>query len=121
MLPDSYELSGRVLCRVDDLATTGAKDAVIVNGEEQYSIMVVKWEDDIFAYVNSCPHARLPLNMLGDTFFDLTGKYLLCTMHGAHFRPNDGFCTRGPCRGKSLRPFPVEVKNGDVVVVKEAR
>ena len=119
MLPDPDKLAGRVLCRVKDLAPTGAKDVVIVNGEENYSIMVVEWNGDIFAYVNSCPHARVPLNMLGDTFFDLTGNYLLCTMHGAHFRPDDGFCTRGPCRGKSLRSFPVEVRNSDFVVVKE--
>ena len=121
MLPDPDELAGRVLCRVEDLAATRAKDVVIVNGEEQYSIMVVEWQDTIRAYVNSCPHARVPLNMLSDTFFDLTGNYLLCTMHGAHFRPSDGFCTRGPCRGKSLRPFPVKVENGEVVVVPEAR
>ena len=92
MLPDPDELAGRVLCQVEDLAATKAKDVIIKNGDEQYSIMVVQWKGYIRAFVNSCPHARVPLNMLGDTFFDLTGNYLLCTMHGAHFRRHQGHC-----------------------------
>lgn len=119
MHADPNEFAGRVLCRVEDLAQTQAKDVTIINGEEQHAIIVVEWKGVVRAYVNSCPHARMPLNMLSDTFFDLTGHYLLCTMHGAHFRPSDGFCTRGPCRGKSLRPFPVRVDDGDVIVVAE--
>lgn len=119
MLPDPDELAGRVLCQVEDLKATKAKDVTLKNGEEQYSIMVVEWEGEIRAFVNSCPHACVPLNMFGDKFFDRTGKYLLCTTHGAHFRPTDGYCTRGPCRGKSLRPFPVKVENDNVIVVPE--
>ncbi|MDG2242620.1 MAG: Rieske (2Fe-2S) protein [Rhodospirillaceae bacterium] len=119
MSSNPEDLAGTVLCQVGDLAATKAKDVIIKNGDEQHSIMVVEWHGDIHAYVNSCPHARVPLNMLGDTFFDLTGKYLLCTMHGAHFRPSDGYCTRGPCRGKSLRPFPIKVEGDNVVVVQE--
>jgi nitrite reductase/ring-hydroxylating ferredoxin subunit len=121
MYPDPDELAGRVLCRVDDLASIRAKDVVIVNGEEQYSIMVVEWKGDVRAFINSCPHARVPLNIVSDTFFDRTGNYLLCTMHGAHFRPTDGYCTRGPCRGKSLKPFPIKVEAGEVIVVPEER
>jgi hypothetical protein len=41
MLPDPDELAGRVLCQVKDLATTKAKDVIIKNGDEQYSIMEV--------------------------------------------------------------------------------
>lgn len=119
MPPDPEELAGRVLCRVEDLAETKAKDIIIENGEERHSIMVVAWDENIHAFVNSCPHGRVPLNMIGDTFFDLTGNYLLCTMHGAHFRPNDGYCTRGPCRGKSLKPFPVKVEAGEVIVTPD--
>lgn len=119
MLPDPDELAGRVLCQVEDLAATKAKDVTIKSGDEQYSIMVVAWEGEVRAFVNSCPHARVPLNMFGDKFFDRTGKYLLCTTHGAHFRPTDGFCTRGPCRGKSLTPFPVKVESDQVIVTPE--
>jgi nitrite reductase/ring-hydroxylating ferredoxin subunit len=117
MLPDPDELAGRVLCQISDLNATNAKDVTLKNGDEQYAIMVVQWEGVLRAFVNSCPHARVPLNLFGDTFFDRTGKYLLCTTHGAHFRPTDGYCTRGPCRGKSLRSFPVAVKDGAVVVI----
>ncbi len=115
MLPDPDELAGRVLCRVEDLAETKAKDVVIKNGDEQYNLMVVEWEGVVRAFVNSCPHARVPLNLFGDVFFDRKGRYLLCTTHGAHFRPTDGYCTLGPCKGKSLTRFPVTVDDGVVI------
>ena len=55
----------------------------------------------------------------GDVFFDRSGNYLLCTSHGAHFHPDDGYCTRGPCRGKSLRRFPIKVADNNIVVAEE--
>lgn len=117
MLPDPDELAGRTLCRLEDLDATGAKDVVLQEGEERYNIMVVRWEGEVHGYVNSCPHNRLPLNLFGDRFFDRFGRYLLCTTHGAYFRPGDGYCVRGPCKGKSLRPFPVAVNDDGTVVV----
>ena len=116
MPPNPDELAGRVLCRVKDLEVTHAKDIVIHNGDEQYSILIVDWKGRVHAFVNSCPHSKVPLNLIGDKFFDRTGNYLLCTMHGAHFRPDDGYCTLGPCRGKSLRPFPIKVHDGNVII-----
>ena len=113
---DPSNFAGQILCHTDDLAETRARDITVVNGEERHAIMVVDWEGVVRAFVNSCPHTRVPLNLIGDRFFDRTGNFLLCATHGAHFRPNDGFCTRGPCRGKRLTPFPVKVKDGNVIV-----
>jgi nitrite reductase/ring-hydroxylating ferredoxin subunit len=76
------------------------------NGEE-----VVAWE-------NSCPHqpeVRLDrgLGALVD------GDRLVCDEHGARFDRENGLCTRGPCRGQSLRPIDVEVREGEVYVTDE--
>ena len=32
-------------------------------------------------------------------FFDDTGRWLLCSTHGAAYHPDTGACAGGPCRG----------------------
>ena len=36
--------------------------------------------------------------------------------YGAHYRPDNGFCVMGPCKGKSLKPIPVTELNGQVII-----
>lgn len=110
---------GNTLCKVSELKKTNAKEVKLssVNGEE--SVVIVLFENQVYAFYNSCPHTGVPLNMFGDVFFDRSGNYLLCTSHGAHFHPDDGYCTRGPCRGKSLRRFPIKVADNNIVVAEE--
>ena len=52
----------RILCTLEDLDQTEAKEIVFDDKGERVSIFVVKYEGAIRGYVNSCPHARLPLN-----------------------------------------------------------
>ena len=46
----------------------------------------------------------------------LDKSHILCATHGAEFRIEDGFCVLGPCRGQSLEPISVSVRDGDVVL-----
>ncbi len=68
------------------------------------------------AYVNSCPHRGTPLDLLPDRFRDDSGRFLVCSTHGARFRIEDGFCVAGPCVGAALAPVPVAVRDGWVEV-----
>jgi nitrite reductase/ring-hydroxylating ferredoxin subunit len=43
--------------------------------------------------------------MFPDRFMTADGRALLCTTHGAQFRPEDGYCFRGPCKGRRLAPL----------------
>lgn len=60
------------------------------------------------AFENFCPHAGGALNFLPDKFFARDGRHLICTRHGAKFRPEDGHCVKGPCAGDALHPLSVE-------------
>lgn len=108
----------RDLCALTELDATGARE-VVYNDETgaRVAVFVIKQGDDIVGYVNSCPHARLPLNWRDDMFFDVSGRYILCANHSAYFDIPTGQCVRGPCKGKSLTPYPVSVNNGRVVAV----
>jgi nitrite reductase/ring-hydroxylating ferredoxin subunit len=104
----------RRLCSLADLDATGAKEIVLDDGGVRLPVFVVRHGDAVLGYVNSCPHARLPLNWRDDVFFDVTRSYLLCANHGAHFDIDSGDCIRGPCKGKSLTRYPVRVVDGEV-------
>jgi nitrite reductase/ring-hydroxylating ferredoxin subunit len=102
------------LCTLADLEATGAKEVILTNGDQRLSVVVVTFQGQVYAYVNSCPHARLPLNWRDDQFFDPTGQYLFCANHAASFDVATGQCVRGPGKGKALNPYPIRVADGAV-------
>ena len=75
---------------------------------------VVRRGDQLFGYVDSCPHAGWPLALADDRYLTREGDRILCGGHGALFRLEDGLCTAGPCAAESLDPWPVEVVDGVV-------
>jgi len=111
-------MTGQVLCRVKDLDATGAKEIVLDQDGARFPVFVVKWDARIYGYVNSCPHARLPLNWRDDVFLDISRTYVFCANHGAHFDAATGKCICGPCKGQSLTPFPVRI-DGDSILAAE--
>jgi nitrite reductase/ring-hydroxylating ferredoxin subunit len=109
------ESRDHTLCRVNDLAATGAKEIVLVVDGARYAVVVVKHDVAIRAYINSCPHARMPLNWQEDKFFDLSGTYLMCFNHGAAFDIGTGVCVRGPAKGRALTPVAIRLENDRIV------
>jgi nitrite reductase/ring-hydroxylating ferredoxin subunit len=107
----------RILCRLADLEATGAKEIIRDLDGERLSVFVVRHGGQVLGYVNSCPHARLPLNWREDHFFDVTGQYLLCANHSAYFDIATGQCVRGPCKGKSLTAYAVDIDGDNVIDV----
>jgi nitrite reductase/ring-hydroxylating ferredoxin subunit len=105
----------RILCQLKDLDATGAKEIVLDQDGARVPVFVVKFGDHVLGYVNSCPHVRLPLNWKEDSFFDISRTYLFCANHGAHFDVMSGICLRGPCKGQSLKPYPVRI-DGDQII-----
>ena len=103
------------LCRLADLDATGGKDVALDDVGVRLPLFVVRWRGAVHGYVNSCPHARLPLNWKDDSFFDLSHTYLLCANHGAFFDVATGACMRGPCKGQSLRRIAVRI-DGDAIM-----
>jgi nitrite reductase/ring-hydroxylating ferredoxin subunit len=71
----------------------------------------------VYACRNHCPHTGINLEWQPDRFFDPGGGFLQCATHGALFRPEDGFCVRGPCAGDRLEAVPVRVEHGQILVV----
>ncbi|MGE5516458.1 MAG: Rieske (2Fe-2S) protein [Bacteroidota bacterium] len=109
-MPD--QVPDHVLCSLSDLDATGAKGPLWAGDT---TVFVVRQDGQVRAWVDSCPHALAPLEMEPDRFFDLTGSYVLCTLHGAHFDPITGACVMGPCKGRKLTPYPIRIHNGKII------
>lgn len=69
----------------------------------------VRWGGKVYGYLNQCPHAGGPLDFEGQVL-ESSGRFLMCTRHGAIFEPDTGQCIGGPCRGARLTPLAVHEK-----------
>lgn len=103
----------KTLCALDDVKPGTA------TGFEG-GLFAIRVADCIKIYVNACPHLGVPLDWLPGKFLSVDGRRIVCAMHGAEFRPEDGYCERGPCRGESLTQVPCEVRDGLIIVQAQA-
>ncbi len=101
------------LVKIGDIPDGGAVE--IEHAQDSY--VLIRYGQLALAYLNVCPHAGRPLNWAPGRFLLAHGQ-LVCAAHGASFRPEDGFCIGGPCRGQSLKPLAVRV-DGEWVVLSE--
>ncbi|HYB33707.1 MAG TPA: Rieske 2Fe-2S domain-containing protein [Steroidobacteraceae bacterium] len=111
----------RVICRVSDLEAHGARAFTIGGGDWPLRGFIVQVGDAVYGYVNRCPHAGHPLNLLADRFLSPDGTLILCCAHGALFEKRTGYCVAGPCAGRSLTPVAIEVRCGFVLLAEPER
>ena len=90
-----------------------------VGGEWPLRGFVVQVADGVRAYVNRCAHLDLPLNYLPDEFLTYDRCLIQCTMHGAVFEKETGFCVAGPCMGRSLIALRVRIESDWVLLAEE--
>ena len=107
----------RVVCRLSDLDEHGgARGFTIGTGDWPLRGLVVRSGNEVWGYVNYCPHAGHPLNLRPHKFLTPDGTLILCSSHGAVFEKATGYCVAGPCAGKHLRPVPLQVESGFVML-----
>lgn len=99
------------LCTLAELAVTGAKGLTLKDGRE---ILIAESSAGPRAFLNSCPHNGVTLEILPDRFFNEDRTVLVCTAHGARFLPTSGLCVSGPCAGRSLTPISVRLEGDEV-------
>ena len=105
----------RVVCRLSELES-GARGFTLGCGDWPLRGFVVRVGEVVRGYLNRCPHAGHPLDLLPQRFLTVDGTLILCSSHGALFEKPTGYCVAGPCAGRSLIPVPLEVKCGVVLL-----
>jgi nitrite reductase/ring-hydroxylating ferredoxin subunit len=109
----------RVVCRLDELADPGARGFTIGTGDWPLRGFVVRVHEAVRGYVNHCPHAGHPLDLMPHRFLTHDGALILCGSHGALFDKLTGYCIAGPCVGRQLRSIPLEVEAGFVMLAED--
>jgi nitrite reductase/ring-hydroxylating ferredoxin subunit len=82
---------------------------------EEEGILLKLDGSEVRAYKNECRHLPMPLDDQDPAeFWDQSGRHLVCSAHGARYRPADGLCISGPCEGSHLKSLPVAVRGDEV-------
>jgi nitrite reductase/ring-hydroxylating ferredoxin subunit len=90
---------------------------VVVSDVRVRSLLVGRAGGALRAYSNVCAHQAVPLDVGTDSPMAQDGYHLLCHQHGALYRPTDGRCVSGPCKGDKLASVVV-VDHGDTITVE---
>lgn len=75
---------------------------------------VVRARGRVHGYLNRCAHVATELDWREGEFFDLQGRDLICSTHGAVYAADSGRCLGGPCSGKPLVRLRIEERAGQV-------
>ena len=104
-------MSCAVLCRLDELGEDQAR-GFDPHGKGADSLFALRHRGEVRVYRNLCPHLLVPLEYRKDRFLSADGQWVVCYAHGARFRPQDGTCVHGPCRGQALQSLAHQEKAG---------
>ena len=105
----------RLICASEALLDSGR--AVRFEVEyfgEKTPAFVVRFEKRVYAYLNRCGHMPMELDWREGEVFDLAGRDLICSTHGATYSAASGKCLGGPCGGTPLVSLQVEERDGKV-------
>ncbi len=94
---------------------SSAKTLVVPHNDFRGGIILIKYEEEVKAYENNCPHQDVPLNEAYKVDVNPFDKTMKCSVHDAYFQVEDGYCIDGPCMGDELAPIPIRVdKDGNI-------
>ncbi len=99
-----------LICNTSDIPDNQSKGFNI----DDSLIFIVHKYGKFTAYLNSCPHLGIQLEMVPDQFLDNSHSLIQCSMHGALFRIEDGLCISGPCFDKKLKEVSIEIQNNEI-------
>ncbi|MGH1358030.1 MAG: Rieske (2Fe-2S) protein [Burkholderiaceae bacterium] len=75
---------------------------------------IVRFEGQVFGYLNRCGHVPVELDWPEGQFFDDVSAVIVCASHGASYHPGTGACLGGPCDGRGLVRLEVRLLGEEV-------
>jgi len=75
----------------------------------------IRYQGEVFAYLNRCSHLGLELDWVEGRFFDADRRWIICAAHGALYDPTSGACAGGACAGRGALPVVPVVERDGVV------
>jgi nitrite reductase/ring-hydroxylating ferredoxin subunit len=105
--------SPRLICEAALLRDggTGVRFEIEYFGEAAPAF-VVRHAGRAYGFLNRCAHVAMELDWQEGRFFDMQGRDLICSTHGAVYAATSGRCLGGPCNGTPLVRLDVEERDG---------
>jgi len=100
------------ICASDQLVDggDGVRFEASIGGRTEPAF-VVRFDGQVYAYVNRCAHIGYEMDWQPGKFFDADGLRLVCAVHGWSYEPDTG---RAPGGYAALTRLPVEEREGAV-------
>ncbi len=76
----------------------------------------IRYDGQVYAYVNRCAHVPVELDWEHGKFFNVTQEWIICATHGAMYAPQTGQCVMGPCKHQALTALAVTELGGWVEI-----
>lgn len=103
------------LCASEALAERGrAVTFDLVWRGEPVRAFALRFEGRVVAYLNRCAHVPTEMDWNSGEFLDADKAFILCSIHGAAYHPQDGRCAGGPCGRGQLVRIPIGEEGGRV-------
>jgi nitrite reductase/ring-hydroxylating ferredoxin subunit len=74
----------------------------------------LRFDGRVVAYLNRCVHVPTEMDWQEGEFLDMDRRWIVCSIHGAHYEPENGQCVGGPCGRGKLTPIETEELDGQV-------
>ncbi|WP_019673634.1 Rieske (2Fe-2S) protein [Psychrobacter lutiphocae] len=104
------------LCEQRDFEETNCLRVPNPNNKKK-SILIIKKDNALYAYENSCPHFSIPLDYKKGKFHTYKNEVVMCAHHSAMFNITTGECIDGPCMGHSLTSIAIQIVDGEVFLI----
>jgi nitrite reductase/ring-hydroxylating ferredoxin subunit len=113
----TYDVHMTVIARVEDIPPRGIKFTYKNGPFDEEGILIRTANGQVRAFKNECRHLPMPLDEREPSdLWDDSGRHIVCSAHGARYRPADGLCVSGPCKGSHLKEVPLKISEGEVSV-----
>ncbi|OYT90540.1 MAG: hypothetical protein CFE43_17950 [Burkholderiales bacterium PBB3] len=112
--------SGSTVIHFADQLRDGESRGFDHAGVGRDTLIVVRSDGEIHAYVDDCPH--VPGSSLAwkkNAYLSADRRHIVCHAHGARFDIKTGLCSIGPCMGQALTRVPITtLTNGEIQLAK---
>ncbi len=110
-----FESAAVHLCASDALIERG--DAFVfdvLQWRQKATAFVMRFDGRVVSYLNRCVHVPTEMDWQEGKFLDGDREFIICSIHGATYDPNNGRCVGGPCARGKLTALRVEEREGQV-------
>jgi nitrite reductase/ring-hydroxylating ferredoxin subunit len=112
---DDPALPPQSLCCSAELVERGnALVFDVLHFREPARAFALRFDGRVVAYLNRCAHVPTEMDWQPGEFLDSAREFILCSIHGAAYDPQNGRCVGGPCGRGRLTVLQVEERDGQV-------